>query len=200
MTLTERPNAPILVRNTQPGPTVFTTADMKTAIDFEAGETKYVPRKVVEESIEFYEALAKGIFEIVQADDQMLAMLAQRGQAWRQAQANAVGVATSAIDKSANQPIWTGNISEKGQVHNPLGGMPVVIENNQQSPLRDAPAAPQAPGVPPGVAPQGPPPIDVMADPAYQHQQAMQGPPPIDGSAHVDEPPAVTPTQQFTIP
>jgi hypothetical protein len=84
-------SAPVLVRNMEKGCSVFTDANTKQAIEWQghgdrAGEDfQYVPIETVQTPA-FLKAMARGIYAVVEADEQTKAALEAQAAHWRKRQ------------------------------------------------------------------------------------------------------------------
>lgn len=100
---------PVLVRNEEPGPTVFTDRERGVAIDWQAkgdpsGEdVQYVPAEVVISNTNFLKMLNRGIFTVVDADEVTQAALdAQRAAHERRRQIQQEAAQASITQRADN--------------------------------------------------------------------------------------------------
>jgi hypothetical protein len=111
---------PVLVRNLEDGPTVFSdgVGPGSIAIEFagagdpESNDVQQVPESVLE-NFAFLRALQRGIFEVVEATDEIRAKLTQQGVAYRERRAAQEADAAASIHEYEERPIQTIKIDEK---------------------------------------------------------------------------------------
>lgn len=112
---------PVLVRNLEKGPSVFTDAETKQAIEWGAyGDPKgedvqYVPEDLLTRPA-FLKAIDKGIYEVVEASDDVKALLERQAAAWRHRQDVIDSQAAATIDPATDRELANVTISEKGQI------------------------------------------------------------------------------------
>lgn len=115
------PDAPVLVRNTEDGPTVFSDLVTKEVIEWKGkddpsgGDIQRVPAKFVTENVNFLNAITRGLFEVVEADQEVLDALAASQKADRERRRD---VSTHAVEGlveegAANDTVGLGCIGPK---------------------------------------------------------------------------------------
>jgi hypothetical protein len=120
--------APVLVRNLERGPSVFTDPFTKQAIEWkgfgdQAGEDyQYVPLSLVQHPA-FLKAMTKRIFEVVGADAETEAALQSQAEAWRRRQEIIDQNAALSIDTEGQRELAHVAIDDKGQIT----GVPGVV-------------------------------------------------------------------------
>lgn len=101
---------PVLVRNTEPGPSVFTDPVTKIQVEWQGrgdpgGEDiQQVPDDLVQ-NVSFLKAINRGVFEVVEASDETKEALARQSSTWRERQDAAAQASAEAIDQQANNDI-----------------------------------------------------------------------------------------------
>lgn len=150
-------SAPPLVRNLLDGPTVLSSADFKDEVRWAAkgdpsgDDFQYVDPGFLRTPA-FFRALNKGIFEVVEADEEVQAMITMQADAWRKRQSHIDQQATMTIDRQTERQLANVKIDEKGNITGvPLTtgvdtsgtdrapqtekSIPVYIDQRQTSPL-----------------------------------------------------------------
>lgn len=98
---------PVLVRNTEAGPTCFSDLDKKIAIEWQGkddpnGEDiQHVPDVIVTENVNFLKMLQRGVFEIVEASPETQEAIARQAAAWRERRGASEQSTADAIDRQA---------------------------------------------------------------------------------------------------
>lgn len=101
---------PVLVRNTEAGPTVFTDANTNTQVEWQGAgdpsgeDVQQVPDKLVE-NVSFLRAVNRGILVVEEATDEVMAALARQTTSWKERRAKAEAASADAIDEQANNDL-----------------------------------------------------------------------------------------------
>jgi hypothetical protein len=101
----------IVVRNNHEGPSVFSDdGPPKVAIEWlgkgdpTGGDIQEVPSTLAD-NINFRRAVSRGVFEIVEADEEVMAKLAGNATSWRDRQAASNAAAMASIDQAKDEDI-----------------------------------------------------------------------------------------------
>lgn len=111
---------PVLVQNLEPGPTVFTDLPKNLIIEWQGAGDKFgddvqqVPDDIVD-NMNFAKAVRSGIFEIVQASDEVQAKLQRQGLNYHQGQQALRDAATGLMDETSEQTLTEVAIEEGGK-------------------------------------------------------------------------------------
>lgn len=103
---------PVLVKNVEPGPSVFTDPVTKVQVEWQgAGDTngedvQQVPDELIN-NVSFLKAIQRGVFEVVEATDEIKAKLEQQTSSWKNRQEEAEKASVDAIDQQANNDLVT---------------------------------------------------------------------------------------------
>jgi hypothetical protein len=114
---------PVLVRNTEEGPTVFSDPTNNIAIEWQGkgdpnGEdVQHVPDTLIDNT-SFLKALQRGVFEVVEADDEMKERLARQVEAYQRRRATTQEKGEAALDRQTERSIATAVITETGKIVN----------------------------------------------------------------------------------
>lgn len=101
---------PILVKNTQAGPSVFTDPitgvqiEWKGTGDPDGEDIQQCPADLVN-NVAFRKAIQRGVFEVVEATDEVMAALDRQTESWRARQEADAQASVDAIDQQANNDI-----------------------------------------------------------------------------------------------
>jgi hypothetical protein len=114
---------PVLVRNTEKGPTVFSDPAKNIAIEWQGAgdpngeDVQHVPDEVTD-NVNFLKSLQRGIFVVEEASPEMQARLDKQVAAYRDRRNSSAQAGENAIDRQAERTITTAVISETGKVVN----------------------------------------------------------------------------------
>jgi hypothetical protein len=137
---------PLLVRNKQAGPTVFTDKPSETEVRWEGaddvagGDIMQVPASLAE-NLNFTRALRLGILEVVQADDETQELLDRQTAAWNARQTRDAEAVQESIDPSAQQDYIELSCIGPNNRGNGECGQPVVVKESHKD--EKAPLCPQ---------------------------------------------------------
>jgi hypothetical protein len=104
---------PVLVRNTQAGPAVFSDPVENVALEWQASgdpsgeDVQQVPDKVVTDNVNFLKCIQKGIFEVVEATEEVKASLAKQVETYKNKQDASAQAAAGSIDRQQQNDIVT---------------------------------------------------------------------------------------------
>lgn len=133
---------PVLVRNTEKGPSVFSDPTANIAIEWQGAgdkdgeDVQHVPDSLVD-NINFLKALQRGIFVVEAATDEMKARLDRQVTSYRERRNSTEQAGADALDRQAERTVATAVISETGKVVDGKAEettIPVVIEHRQTAP------------------------------------------------------------------
>ena len=114
---------PLLVRNTENGPSVFSDISKNIAIEWAGSgdpngeDVQHVPDDLID-NVNFLKAVNRGIFKIEEASPEMQKRLDQQVSAYQKRRAVAEQDGENAIDRQAERTVATAVISETGKVIN----------------------------------------------------------------------------------
>lgn len=103
---------PVLVRNTELGPTVFTDANTKTQVEWAGAndpsgeDIQQVPDLLVE-NVSFLKAIQRGVLVIEEATPEVREALARQTTSWQARRKTAEDASTAVIDEQANNDLIT---------------------------------------------------------------------------------------------
>lgn len=112
---------PVLVRNTEGGPSVFSDTSKNIAIEWQGAgdpngeDVQNVPDEVVD-NVNFLKALQRGIFVVEEASPEMQERLDKQVAAYQQRRASSAQAGEAAIDRTAERSVATAVISETGRI------------------------------------------------------------------------------------
>lgn len=103
---------PVLVRNSENGPTVFTDSSTNTQVEWQgagdpSGEDVQQVPDVLVENVAFLKAVQRGIFVIEEASDATRESLAKQTASWQRRTDEAKAASVEAIDPSTNEDLIT---------------------------------------------------------------------------------------------
>lgn len=112
---------PVLVRNTEKGPTVFSDISKNIAIEWQGAgdpngeDVQHVPDEVTD-NVNFLKSLQRGIFVIEEASPEMKARLDAQVSAYQQRRDSGDQTSRDALDMQSERVVATAVISETGKV------------------------------------------------------------------------------------
>lgn len=133
---------PVLVRNTESGPAVFSDPAKNIAVEWQGSgdkngeDVQHVPDEVLD-NVNFLKALQRGIFEVVEASPEVQERLDRQVSAYQQRRAASAQAGEDALDRQAERTVATAVISETGKVVNGKPEeteIPVVMGPREQGP------------------------------------------------------------------
>ena len=111
---------PVLVRNTEKGPTVFSDVAKNIAIEWEGaghpggGDVQHVPDEVTG-NVNFLKAVNRGILVVENASPEMEQKLGLQTDAYHERREAAEATAEESIDRQAERTLAVAEISEDGK-------------------------------------------------------------------------------------
>lgn len=137
---------PVLVRNTETGPSVFSDTAKNIAIEWQGAgdpdgeDVQNVPDEVID-NVNFLKALQRGIFVVEEASPETKERLAKQVQAYQKRRSTSDKVGEDALDRQAEKTIAQAVISESGKVDAVTGkpeetSIPVVMGAREQAPAQ----------------------------------------------------------------
>lgn len=115
---------PTLIQNLETGPTVFSDPKDNIALEWQGhgdpngGDVQYVPDSLVTENVSFLKALNRGIFAVVEADEEVQAKLNAQAQSYADRRAAGKASLESVIERDQDKTLANVSIDEKGRVAN----------------------------------------------------------------------------------
>lgn len=112
---------PVLVRNKEGGPAVFSDITNNIAIEWQGAGDKngedlqQVPDALLE-NVNFLKALNRGVFVVEEASPETRALLDQQVASYRQRRASSEEAGENAIDRQSERTVATAVITETGKV------------------------------------------------------------------------------------
>lgn len=103
---------PVLVKNTQPGPTVFTDTSTNTQVEWQGAgdpsgeDVQQVPDALVD-NVAFLKAIQRGIFVIEEASPATREALERQTSSWKRRTDEAKAASVEAIDMAVNDDLIT---------------------------------------------------------------------------------------------
>lgn len=101
---------PVLVRNTEAGPTVFTDTNTNTQVEWQGADdpsgedVQQVPDALIE-NVAFLRAVNRGILVVEEASDATREALARQTESWQARRKRAEDASTDAMDEQANNDL-----------------------------------------------------------------------------------------------
>lgn len=137
---------PVLVRNTEEGPSVFSDPAKNIAIEWQgkgdpSGEdVQHVPDEVID-NVNFLKALQRGIFVVEEATPDMQERLQKQVDAYQRRRSVSEEKGEAAIDRQAERTVAQAVISETGKVDPNTGkpeeaSIPVVMGARESAPAQ----------------------------------------------------------------
>lgn len=144
---------PVLVRNTEAGPTVFTDTSKNIALEWAGAgdpsgeDVQQVPADILE-NVSFMRSLQRGIFVVEEATPEVQAILDRQTATWRSRREQAEQASADSIDVEANNDLVTLPCIGPSQRGTGECGEPVPVKDkarDEKPPLcsRHASLAPQ---------------------------------------------------------
>lgn len=133
---------PVLVRNAEKGPSVFSDPSKNIAIEWQGAgdpsgeDLQQVPDEVLD-NVNFLKALNRGIFVVEEASPEMQERLNRQVAAYQSRRSASEQAGEAAIDRQAERTVATAVISETGKVVNGKPEettIPVVMGAREKAP------------------------------------------------------------------
>lgn len=132
---------PVLVRNSEKGPSVFSDPSANIAIEWQGAgdpngeDVQHVPDSLID-NVNFLKALQRGIFVVEEASPEMQERLDKQVRAYQQRRNSTEQAGAEALDRQTERSVATAVITETGKVVNGKAEeatIPVVIEQRQKA-------------------------------------------------------------------
>ena len=131
------PMTPIMVRNVEPGPTVFMDHRSGTQVEWQGAgdpngmDVQQVPAEIAQGNVAFIRALNKGVFAVEEAPEEIVQALARQRDAWQARQAKAKATTAEVLEDApqANDLVPVGCIGPKA--NGTECGDPVTVRSRQ---------------------------------------------------------------------
>lgn len=129
----------LLVRNLQPGPTVFADKASDTSIEWagrddpSGDDLQQVPEALLKDNIQFLRAVQRGVFEVVDPSEDTKALLDRQVNAWKERQSADTAQAQASIDPAANNDIISVPCVGPNSRGNGDCGEPVTVREKQSA-------------------------------------------------------------------
>lgn len=114
---------PVLVRNNEKGPSVFSDPTRDIAIEWQGSgdpngeDVQHVPNELVE-NVSFLRALQRGIFTVVEADPDIQDRLDKQVKAYQQRRAASEQAGEASLDRQSERTVAQAVVTETGKVIN----------------------------------------------------------------------------------